>query len=208
MIFISHRRNTIEELIATPIEYGVEVDIRSNNGRLLIHHDPLTDGEDFETWLKYYKHQILILNVKEEGLEEQLIRLMKDYHIHKYFFLDQSFPFLVRWSKAGERNCAVRVSEYESISTALTLSGKIDWVWVDCFTHFPLTSAEAKSLQNAGFKLCLVSPELQGRPFHTEIPRLAAFLHENSIQPQAICTKNPTLWKACLKLSGEGSKKY
>jgi hypothetical protein len=195
MKLISHRRNTIDELKATPIEYGVEVDIRSQNGQLIIHHDPLVSGEDFEEWLKHYRHGTLILNVKEEGLEARLIDLMKQYGIEDYFFLDQSFPFLIKWSKQGQRRCAVRVSEFESIETALALAGKIDWVWVDCFTHFPLTGDDAKRLQSAGFKLCLVSPELQGRPAETEIPQLAALLRERSIEVEAICTKKPALWK-------------
>jgi hypothetical protein len=199
MKFISHRRNTIEELKATPREYGIEVDIRSNDGKLIIHHEPLAFGEDFEAWLKHYHHGTLILNVKEEGLEARLIDLMQQHHITDYFFLDQSFPFLIKWSKLGERNCAVRVSEFESIETALTLAGKIDWVWVDCFTHFPLTGSDAKRLQEAGFKLCLVSPELQGRPAEVEIPLLANLLRECSIKPEAICTKQPELWKECLQ---------
>ena len=199
MKFIAHRRNTIEELKATSMEYGVEVDIRSNGGKLIIHHDPLASGEDFEAWLKHYHHSTLILNVKEEGLEARLIELMKQHHITDYFFLDQSFPFLIKWSKLGERHCAVRVSEFESIETALTLAGKIDWVWVDCFTHFPLTGDDARRLQEAGFKLCLVSPELQGRPAEVEIPLLANLLRERLIKPEAICTKQPELWKEYLQ---------
>ena len=199
MKLIAHRRNTIEELKATPIEYGIEVDIRSNDLKLIIHHDPLASGEDFEEWLKYYCHSTLILNVKEEGLEARLIELMKQHHITDYFFLDQSFPFLIKWSKLGERHCAVRVSEFESIETALNLAGKIDWVWVDCFTHFPLTGSDVKRLQEAGFKLCLVSPELQGRPAETEIPLLANLLRQRLIKPEAICTKQPELWKECLQ---------
>jgi hypothetical protein len=204
MIFISHRRNTIEELKATPSEYGVEVDIRSNNGRLMIHHDALKEGEDFEGWLKHYHHKTLILNVKEEGLEDRLIELMQQHHITDYFFLDQSFPFLIKWARLGERNSAVRVSEFESIETALTLKGKIDWVWVDCFNYFPLSNSDAKRLQNAGFKLCLVSPELQGKPFDTEIPLLANLLHERSIKVDAICTKQPQTWRECLMKIIEG----
>ncbi len=199
MKLIAHRRNTIEELKATPIEYGIEVDIRSNDLKLIIHHDPLASGEDFEEWLKHYCHSTLILNVKEEGLEARLIELMKQHHITDYFFLDQSFPFLIKWSKLGERHCAVRVSEFESIETALNLAGKIDWVWVDCFTHFPLTASDVKRLQEAGFKLCLVSPELQGRPAETEIPLLANLLRQRLIKPEAICTKQPELWKKCLQ---------
>jgi hypothetical protein len=198
MILISHRRNTIEELKSTCTEYGVEVDIRSNDGRLIIHHDPFQKGEDFREWLKHYQHKFLILNIKEEGLEFALIQLMQEHNIRDYFFLDQSFPFLVKWANNGERNCSVRVSEYESLSTALTLAGKIDWAWVDCFTHFPLSFAEANLLQNSGFKICLVSPELQNRPFNLEIPRLATYLKEHSIYPDAICTKNPEIWKIYL----------
>lgn len=201
MKFIAHRRNTIEELKATPNEYGVEVDIRSNNGQLIIHHDPLNLGENFEAWLKHYQHGTLILNVKEEGLEPSLIELMKKYYITDYFFLDQSFPFLIKWSNLGEHCCAVRVSEFETIETALTLSGKVDWVWVDCFTHFPLSDIDAKRLQDAGFKLCLVSPELQGRPAEIEIPQLAQLLYEFSIKPEAICTKRIDLWKNHLQVN-------
>jgi hypothetical protein len=198
MNYISHRRNTIAELKETPKEYGVEVDIRSDNGQLIIHHDPFAKGDNFEAWLKHYQHGTLILNVKEEGLEAHLIALMKQHRISDYFFLDQSFPFLIKWSKLGERHCAVRVSEFESIETALTLSGQIEWVWVDCFTRFPLTGSEAKRLQDADFKLCLVSPELQGRLATSEIPQLASFLRKHLIKPEAICTKNPELWKVCI----------
>ncbi len=198
MRFIAHRRNTIKELIATPHQYGVEVDIRSEQGQLIIHHDPFTSGADFEDWLKNYHHGTLILNVKEEGLEARLIGLMQRYRITDYFFLDQSFPFLMKWSKLGERRCAIRISEFESINTALALAGKIDWVWVDCFTHFPLSGEDANLLQNAGFKLCIVSPELQGRSAETEIPVLADLLRKYSIHPEAVCTKHAELWKSAL----------
>jgi hypothetical protein len=198
MNFIFHRRNTTEELKATPTEYGIEVDIRSDNGQLIIHHDPFAKGEDFEEWIKHYQHGTLILNIKEEGLEARLINLMKQCEITDYFFLDQSFPFLIKWSILGERRCAMRVSEFESIETALNLAGKIDWVWVDCFTHFPLGNQDAKRLQDVGFKLCLVSPELQGRPAETAIPELAKILTERQIVANAICTKKPELWKECL----------
>ncbi len=196
MKLISHRRNTLAQLMDTPTRYGVEVDIRSHGEQLIIHHDALVAGESFDAWIAAYRHGTLILNVKEEGLEERLIGLMRAHGIDDYFFLDQSFPFLVKWSRAGERRCAVRVSEYESIDTALTLAGKVDWVWVDCFTHFALRGSEAQRLQDAGFKLCLVSPELQGRPAPEGIAELRTLLAERAIVPDAVCTKRPDLWEA------------
>ncbi len=195
MRLISHRRNTLDELNATPTQYGVEVDIRSYGDRLVIHHDPFVEGEPFEAWLAAYRHGTLILNVKEEGLEARLIALMQRYGIEDYFFLDQSFPFLIKYSRLGEHRCAVRVSEFESIQTALTLGGKVDWVWVDCFTRFPLSHDDAKALRGTGFKLCLVSPELQGRDAEREIPQLAQLLRERDIRADAVCTKRPDLWE-------------
>ena len=198
MKLISHRRNTVSELLATDSKYGIEVDIRSKGDRLIIHHDPFVAGESFDEWIDAYRHGTLILNVKEEGLEARLIALMQSKRIADYFFLDQSFPFLVKWSKAGEHRCAVRVSEFESIETALTLAGKVDWVWVDCFTRFPLSEHDARSLKDAGFKLCLVSPELQGRDANVEIPHLVSLLKERNIAADAVCTKRPNLWEEAI----------
>lgn len=193
---IAHRINTIAGLAETPSKYGIEVDIRSNGDRLIIHHDPYVAGEDFLEWIDAYRHGTLILNVKEEGLEARIIEVMKQRGIEDYFFLDQSFPFLVKWSKLGVHRCAVRVSEFESIETALTLAGKVDWVWVDCFTRFPLSGGDASRLRKEGFKLCLVSPELQGRNAETEIAELRGLLLRESIDPDAVCTKRPDLWES------------
>ncbi len=195
MKLISHRRNTIKELLATDSKYGVEVDIRSYGKKLIMHHEPLIQGEDFNEWLTEYNHGTLILNVKEEGLESRLIKLMKEQGIDDYFFLDQSFPFLVKWSNLGEKRCAIRISEYESIETALTLARKVNWVWVDCFTQFSLTQQDAEALIEAGFKICLVSPELQGRNAKKEIPLLADELKKRNIFADAVCTKSPEIWE-------------
>ena len=192
---ILHRVNTKDALLKAPREFGVEVDIRTRGNQLIMHHDPFQEGEDFEDWLEVYHHGILILNVKEEGLEERLIEIMQSKGIKDYFFLDQSFPFLVKWANAGERRCAARVSEFESIESALTLAGKVDWVWVDCFTHFPLTHKDTQRLKEVGFKLCLVSPELQGRDAEFGIPLLANLLKERNIVLEAVCTKCPDLWE-------------
>ena len=191
---ILHRVNTIEMLQSTPKELGVEVDIRSNDGRLILHHDPFTKGDLFEDWLDIFEHGKLILNVKEEGLEEQLLGLMKQFNINDFFFLDQSFPFLRKTATMGERRCAVRVSEYENIETALSLSGMVEWVWVDCFTRFPLNKDEADHLKDSGFKLCLVSPELQGRKERSQVIEFRHQIELLGIKGDAVCTKYADLW--------------
>lgn len=195
MIVIRHRRNTLADLRATPADLGIELDLRSRGEELIVHHDAFAEGERFEDWLAGFRHRTLILNVKEEGLEDRLIALMRERGIEDYFFLDQSFPFLVRTANRGESRCAVRVSEFESIDTALSLAGRIQWAWVDCFTRFPLDGAQARRLQDAGFKLCLVSPELQGRDAVSEIPAMRALLAREGIVAEAVCTKEPELWR-------------
>ena len=194
MLKILHRINTIKLLKQIPVEFGVEVDIRSNNNNLIMHHDPFKRGELFEEWVELYKHKFLILNVKEEGLEEPLLKLMRQHNINNFFFLDQSFPFLRKTALLGERRCAVRISEYENIETVLSLSNMVDWVWVDCFTDFPLDIDDNARLKNAGFKICIVSPELQGRSDKSHVMEFRRKIESLDIIGDAVCTKYPDLW--------------
>ncbi|MEL6473816.1 MAG: phosphatidylinositol-specific phospholipase C/glycerophosphodiester phosphodiesterase family protein [Pseudomonadota bacterium] len=194
MQIILHRLNTVDALQAAPKQYGVEVDIRSREQDLIIHHDPFAEGEAFERWIAAYDHKTLILNVKEEGLEDRLLAQMAKHGINDFFFLDQSFPFLRRTAVRGERRCAVRVSEYESVETALALAGQVDWVWVDCFTRWPLTRDDTRRLKTAGFRLCAVSPELQGRDAELEIPAYRAMIDQLGVELDAVCTKRADLW--------------
>ena len=191
---ILHRINTIALLEKTPSNFGVEIDIRSNGKSLILHHDPFEQGELLEDWIRSYHHGTLILNVKEEGLESSVLKLMNQYKINDFFFLDQSFPFLRKTAVMGESRCAVRVSEYENIETVLSLSGMVDWVWVDCFTSFPLDKEEANQLKNSGFKLCLVSPELQGREKRSQVVEFRRQIEQLGIKGDAVCTKYSDLW--------------
>jgi len=199
MNLIAHRKNTLAELQETPRKYGIEIDVRSSGDQLILAHDPFVAGELLVPWLDAYQHGTLILNVKEEGLEAALIDLMACKGITDYFLLDQSFPFLIKWAKTGFHQSAVRFSEYESISTVLGLAGLVDWVWVDCFTRFSLTSADYLLLKRNNFKLCLVSPELQGRDPAREIPPLLLQLKQEGMSIDAVCTKRPDLWELVLQ---------
>jgi hypothetical protein len=202
MQIIAHRRNSIEQLAATPTSFGIEMDLRSWADDLIVEHDPFVPGPYFSDWLKHYRHGVLIVNTKEEGLEERALALLNEHAIEDFFFLDQSFPFLLKTAKRGESRCAVRVSEYESIETALSLAGMIEWVWVDCFTRMPLDKDQASRLKRAGFKLCLVSPELQGRSSDQDLQQAHAENVAQGIEFDAICTKRPDWW---LDLAGQGA---
>lgn len=194
MIIIAHRRNTKADLLSTPRHLGVEIDVRSSRDALYLHHDPFIPGEDLQDWLEAYDHRLLILNVKEEGLEERLLQQMAERGIEDFFFLDQTFPSLVKIANAGERRCAVRLSEYESVETVMALAGRVEWVWADCFTRLALTRRTEEMLHDAGFKICLVSPELQGRTTPSAIDALRLELQQAGITVDAVCTKRVELW--------------
>ncbi|MDU5597919.1 MAG: hypothetical protein E6040_09520 [Lachnospiraceae bacterium] len=202
MEFISHRVNTVNDLKNTPIEFGVELDLRDNiDGSIYINHDPFVLGENFEDYLSNYHHGTMILNIKSERIEYKVLDLLKKYKIEKYFFLDSSFPMIKALTDQGELNIALRYSEFEGIDTIRLMSGRAKWVWVDCFNSFPLEEDIYLKLKNMGYKLCFVSPELQGQP--EKIEEYAGNIKKRNINFDAICTKiyNIDGWKKQLNIS-------
>ena len=200
MNFIAHRINTVSELCKLPHNYGVEIDIRSFGKHLILAHDPFVNGEPLEEFLGEYRHGTLILNVKCEAIEWEILELLKKYSIHDYFFLDSTFPMITKLIKAGEDQLAIRYSEYESIETAFKLAGKVNWIWVDVFTHMPMKKDLCQLIHEKDYQTCLVSPELVGRP--SEIEAYAEIIKEQAIKFDAICTKSHEIdrWKHCLNL--------
>jgi hypothetical protein len=199
--FIAHRINKLEELEKLSEKYGVEIDLRDNvDGRIYINHDPFILGENFEEYLKKYRHGTMILNIKSERIELKILELLKKYNLKEYFFLDSSFPMIKLLSDRGEKNIALRYSEYEGFDTLEKMQGKIDWVWVDCFTKLPIDNEIYRKIKNMGYKLCLVSPELQGQPEKIEL--YAKQIKDEKIEFDAICTKeyNVEKWKILLSI--------
>jgi len=194
MQIIKHRVNDSETLRATRWDYGVEIDLRSDGKSLFLAHDPFTEGEGFESWLESYSHGTLVVNVKEEGLEEAATAILKRKGISSYFFLDQSAPFLIRRGLSGLRDGACRVSDFESIVTARTMRRFCDWVWVDSFFQRPASELGLADLNEMGFKVCLVSPELHDPGRREEAALLAAEVLSGTYTPEAVCTKYPELW--------------
>jgi len=191
VLYIQHRVNTVAQLREVPPEFGVEIDLRDCRQRLILQHDPFADGEEFEEWLPHYRHRLLILNVKSERIEHRVRELVQRHGIEEYFFLDSSFPMLRLLSSQGERRLAVRFSELEPVEAAEAVAGLVDWVWVDCFTRLPL-DPETYARLKRHFRLCVVSPELQGRAVAT-IAEFAAALRPYPVD--AVCTKRPDLWQ-------------
>ena len=195
MKFIRHRVNTVGQLRKVPHEHGVELDLRDRGPRLILQHDPFADGEDFAPYLAEYRHGTMILNVKSERIETRVLdQLERAGTVSDYFFLDCSFPMIRQLVGQGEHRIAVRFSEFEPIEGPLSLAGEVDWVWVDCFTRLPIND-ETYARLSSSFKICIVSPELQGH----DLGRIREFAEQ--LRPYAIdavCTKRPDLWQAAV----------
>ena len=194
MEFIAHRINKLGELEKLSKKYGVEIDLRDNiDGKIYINHDPFILGEDFEEYLKKYNHGTMILNVKSERIELKILELLKKYNIENYFFLDSSFPMIKLLSDRGEKNIALRYSEYEGLDTLENMQEKVDWVWVDCFTKLPVNNEIYRKIKEMGYKLCLVSPELQNQS--EKIEKYAKQIKNEKIEFDAVCTKEYNIEK-------------
>lgn len=189
-IFIQHRINNIDNLKSCT--YGIEFDIRDS---LIITHDPNTSGPNLNDYLNNVSKDcpMLIVNIKCENLENDIINLLQSHDIKNYFFLDSSFPIIYKFSKIGIKNFALRFSEFESIETLINMKGLVDWVWVDCFTKFPMNIENNKLIKDLGYKICIVSPELQNRK--EDIILYKRYILDNNLQIDAICTKYPDIWK-------------
>jgi hypothetical protein len=154
----------------------------------VLSHDPYSDGEDFDNYLKNYNHNIVILNIKSERTEIKCLDFMDQYNINDYFFLDSNMPMINYLNTKFKNNqIACRFSEYEPIESYQKIKDMVSWIWVDCFTEQPLTKGLFDIFRKDGKKICIVSPELQNQ--FEKISDYRDKFIKDSIIPDAICCK-------------------
>jgi hypothetical protein len=196
-MIIRHRINSSNELSSVPSNHGVEIDLRLFKGEIILAHDPFTPGETLNEWLKKFHHGTLILNVKEDGLESLVVKMLQDMEIDDYFFLDQPFPTL-RKSALANLPVALRLSENENPIEINDL--KIRWIWLDSFSgDWSFLGKHAEWLKKGEFKLCLVSPELQGRSPDEESFDVLEICEKTNLRIDAVCTKHSEMWEKLLQ---------
>ena len=190
MEIIIHRINKIRELKTINTNFGIEIDIRTYGSDLILNHEPFKKGDKLEDYLNEYKHGTLIFNMKESGIEDIVLSLIKNYNnVKDYFLLDVEFPYIFSASKNNLRNIAVRFSEIESINTIMKFKDLIDWVWIDTFTKLPLNQNSINILKD--FKTCLVCPGRWNRP--EDIVQYKEKLKKINFQLSAVMTSRHTV---------------
>lgn len=191
MIFL-HRQNTLDCNIE---KYGVEIDLRYN-GEIVLNHDILEYGEIYPLLrdkVNLMKNIPIICNIKESGIEEKAMELLKG---NDFYFLDSQIPDILRLSEIIPGRFIIRISDVESFNERLIEISKPKYVWIDYsrFNNFDLQDYK-EFLVSIKSKLkdvipILVSPELYNISF------LELIGHIRNIVPKyfSICTKKPELW--------------
>ena len=192
MIIIKHRVNTSKELKKVDKNFGVEIDLRSNRNNIYLHHDPFKKGESFLRWLNNFNHKIIVLNVKEEGLEKSILKILKKKKIHNFFFHDQSFSTMLKNMK--KTKVSIRYSEFEDIKKKNKLFTHIKWLWIDNFSEIKINKQFYSFLKANYVRICIVSPELVKKNRSNQIKKILSYLKKNKFKIDAVCTKKPKLW--------------
>ena len=196
MIIIYHRINSIKQLKKIPYKYGVEIDIRDYKNELILNHDPFKKGDKFLEYLKHFKHKFLIINIKSEGIEKKIFDIQKKKKINNFFFLDVSFPFIVKLYSKMSKKIALRVSDLESIQTVKKLKKKSNWIWFDYFKKDEMKLQNIKTLKKMKFQICYVSHDLQNRKIKK---KEISFFKKNKLDMLIIKKEKINIWKKIFK---------
>lgn len=169
--------------------FGTETDIRDFNGDLVISHDMATGAEIRFSELLSILGRLgadlpLALNVKADGLQHELKRVLQEYNYDSYFVFDMSVPDALAYKEADIRFYS-RVSEYEGLESVLPGSSG---VWLDSFKSDWFDGDTINFILNRGLNLAIVSSELHGRSFEAQWEMIKSLDLDNRVM---LCTDFP-----------------
>lgn len=146
--------------------FGVETDIRDQNGKLVISHDP-PSGRciAFRDLVALYRRHDppgpMALNVKADGLQSLCAATLAKGGVRRdaYFFFDMSIPDALGYAR---QNLPIYTRESE-IEPTPHLLDMAQGIVLDCFHSDWITPAKILHHLQAGRSVMLISPELHGR---------------------------------------------
>lgn len=174
------------------LEIGTETDVRDLNLNLVISHDlPTKNQLGFEKFLQMaslYSNDLLpltlALNIKSDGLAIPIRRTIEAYRNLDCFVFDMSVPDMRSYFKAGIP-VFTRMSEVEREPAWLDMSAG---VWLDGFTSEWYGVNIVEELISLKKRVCIVSPELHGRPYLELWQKIKNLSVEQQI---LLCTDHP-----------------
>ncbi len=130
----------------------------------------------FELW-SHFSSLPVALNIKADGLQDEIQRFILDSQFKNYFVFDASIPDLLGYKKRGI-NFYTRLSEYETQSS---LFNQAQGVWLDQFHSTWFDLFKIKDLVGEHKNVCIVSPELHARDPKMLWSQLRSFIFESEI---------------------------
>lgn len=156
----SFAQNSLDSFeAAESMGFSIETDLRSFNGDLVISHDSIS-GESFIEMNNITRlNSAFALNIKEDGLQTNIVELREWIKSSSSFVFDGSLPEMYRYKKLGIDH-ALRISEYER-----TLAWDCNTVWLDSFESDWWVDDVSLIEIIQGKNVIVVSPELHGRDY-------------------------------------------
>ena len=189
---IAHRINTIEDSNSIPSSIGIEFDVRAYGSDIVVTHDPFIKGVKLKQFLEKNKNRLCAINIKEEGIEREVINISKTIGIKNFFLFDVNFPQIFKLSSEYKQHLCLRLSEFEK-PLINELSKMCTYLWIDTFGgDFWISKEEIIYLKKLKFNLCFVSPELH-KPIVKKQIEFSKHLKKNIAlfdEMDTICTKD------------------
>lgn len=192
IIPIAHRINSLEDSKYLPKTIGIEFDVHSYGQDLIVSHDAFTKGDNLKKFLEFNKDRVCAINIKEEGIEEEVIKLSLNAGLERFFLFDVSFPQIFRLGSKYHNHFCLRVSEFEK-PMLKELRNFSSFLWVDSFKgKFWMSDEEIIYIKKLKYNLCFVSPELHEPnikrqiDFSKMVKKKVAFFDDKD----SICTKD------------------
>ena len=175
---------------------GAEIDVRDLDGRLVVSHDPpragaLAFNDVLGAHAAHGHPGVLAINVKADGLAPALAAELDA--TPRWFVFDMSVPDSLHYARVGAP-FFTRQSEFE---LEPSLYEQASGVWIDCFDRDWVDEATVSKHRRAGKAVCLVSPELHGRPCEAvwDVWRTWGVRHDKAV---SVCTDLPERADGCL----------
>ena len=144
--------------------FGIETDLRDIKGEIVISHNmPSGDEMSFEALLKLLdgRDLTLALNIKADGMADEIKRLLEKYRINNYFTFDMSIPEMVYQQKCGLKT----FTGISDIMPEAVMFEKAEGVWLDSFNSDWFNTQDINKILKRNKQVCIVSPDLHKREY-------------------------------------------
>ena len=200
MLILSHRgwwlepdeRNTTRAFERSfAAGFGTELDLRDRDGELVVSHDPpVHENVAFHDVLDLHAsidpELRLAINVKADGLQGRIGEALASVGARDHFVFDMSVPDTLAYRAAG----MPYYTRHSELEQAPALYDDAAGVWLDAFFGEWFNETVVEAHLKAEKRVCIVSPELHGRPHESAWQQWASWPCISTADI-AICTDHP-----------------